>query len=37
MGGLLSVTKGSHEEPRFIVLRYDGGAAGRCWRSSARR
>jgi leucyl aminopeptidase len=25
MGGLLSVTRGSHEEPRFIVLRYDGG------------
>jgi leucyl aminopeptidase len=28
MGGLLSVTKGSHEEPRFIVLRYDGGGGG---------
>jgi leucyl aminopeptidase len=25
MGGLLSVTRGSHEEPRLIVLRYDGG------------
>jgi leucyl aminopeptidase len=25
MGGLLAVTKGSHEEPRFIVLRYNGG------------
>ena len=25
MGGLQSVAKGSHEEPRFIVLRYDGG------------
>jgi len=28
MGGLLAVTKGSDEEPRFIVLRYDGGGAG---------
>ena len=28
MGGLLAVTKGSHEEPRFIVLRYDGGGPG---------
>ena len=28
MGGLLAVTKGSHEEPRFIVLRYDGGGGG---------
>ncbi|MGH2979063.1 MAG: leucyl aminopeptidase family protein, partial [Solirubrobacterales bacterium] len=28
MGGLLSVTQGSHEEPRFIVLRYDGGGGG---------
>ena len=28
MGGLLSVTKGTHEEPRFIVLRYDGGGGG---------
>jgi leucyl aminopeptidase len=25
MGGLLSVTRGSHEEPRLIVLRYAGG------------
>jgi leucyl aminopeptidase len=25
MGGLVSVARGSHEEPRFIVLRYDGG------------
>ena len=25
MGGLLAVSKGSHEEPRLIVLRYDGG------------
>ena len=25
MGGLLAVTKGSHEEPRLIVLRYNGG------------
>jgi leucyl aminopeptidase len=25
MGGLLAVAKGSHEEPRLIVLRYDGG------------
>jgi leucyl aminopeptidase len=28
MGGLMSVAKGSHEEPRFIVLRYDGGGGG---------
>jgi leucyl aminopeptidase len=28
MGGLLSVTRGSHAEPRFIVLRYDGGGGG---------
>ena len=28
MGGLQAVTKGSHEEPRFIVLRYDGGGPG---------
>jgi leucyl aminopeptidase len=28
MGGLLAVAKGSHEEPRFIVLRYDGGGPG---------
>jgi leucyl aminopeptidase len=26
MGGLLAVTRGSHEEPRLIVLRYDGEA-----------
>jgi leucyl aminopeptidase len=26
MGGLLAVSRGTHEEPRFIVLRYDGGA-----------
>jgi leucyl aminopeptidase len=25
MGGLLSVAQGSHEEPRLIVMRYDGG------------
>ena len=25
MGGLQAVAQGSHEEPRFIVLRYDGG------------
>jgi leucyl aminopeptidase len=29
MGGLLAVAKGSYEEPRFIVLRYEGGADGR--------
>jgi leucyl aminopeptidase len=29
MGGLLAVAKGSYEEPRFIVLRYDGGGSGR--------
>jgi leucyl aminopeptidase len=28
MGGLLAVAQGSHEEPRFIVLRYDGGGGG---------
>ncbi len=28
MGGLQAVAKGSHEEPRFIVLRYDGGGPG---------
>jgi leucyl aminopeptidase len=28
MGGLISVARGSHEEPRFIVLRYDGGGGG---------
>jgi leucyl aminopeptidase len=28
MGGLVSVARGSHEEPRFIVLRYDGGGGG---------
>jgi leucyl aminopeptidase len=28
MGGLLAVAKGSHEEPRLIVLRYDGGGPG---------
>jgi leucyl aminopeptidase len=28
MGGLLAVAKGSHEEPRLIVLRYDGGGKG---------
>src|SRR5918994_621257 len=28
MGGLISVSRGSHEEPRFIVLRYRGGADG---------
>jgi leucyl aminopeptidase len=28
MGGLQAVTKGSHEEPRFIVLRYNGGGPG---------
>src|SRR3954468_3024825 len=25
MGGLLAVSKGSHEEPRLIVMRYNGG------------
>jgi leucyl aminopeptidase len=25
MGGLVAVSRGSHEEPQFIVLRYDGG------------
>jgi leucyl aminopeptidase len=28
MGGLLSVAQGSHEEPRLIVMRYDGGQKG---------
>jgi leucyl aminopeptidase len=28
MGGLLAVSRGSHEEPRLIVLRYDGGGKG---------
>ncbi len=28
MGGLQAVTQGSHEEPRFIVLRYSGGGPG---------
>jgi leucyl aminopeptidase len=28
MGGLIAVSRGSHEEPRFIVLRYRGGAEG---------
>jgi leucyl aminopeptidase len=28
MGGLQAVAKGSHEEPRFIVMRYDGGGPG---------
>jgi leucyl aminopeptidase len=28
MGGLQAVAKGSHEEPRFIVLRYEGGGPG---------
>jgi leucyl aminopeptidase len=28
MGGLQAVAKGSHEEPRFIVLRYNGGGPG---------
>ena len=28
MGGVVSVARGSHEEPRFIVLRYDGGGGG---------
>ena len=27
MGGLLAVTRGSHEEPRLILLRYDGGGS----------
>jgi leucyl aminopeptidase len=27
MGGLVAVAKGSHEEPRLIVLRYNGGGA----------
>jgi leucyl aminopeptidase len=29
MGGLLAVSRGTHEQPRFIVLRYDGGAGPR--------
>jgi leucyl aminopeptidase len=29
MGGLLAVAKGSYEEPRFIVLRYNGGSGER--------
>jgi leucyl aminopeptidase len=28
MGGLLAVAQGSHQEPRFIVLRYEGGGPG---------
>jgi leucyl aminopeptidase len=28
MGGIVAVSKGTHEEPRFIVLRYQGGADG---------
>jgi leucyl aminopeptidase len=28
MGGIVAVSKGTHEEPRFIVLRYRGGADG---------
>ncbi|HET7574616.1 MAG TPA: M17 family metallopeptidase, partial [Solirubrobacterales bacterium] len=28
MGGLQAVAKGSHEEPRFIILRYNGGGPG---------
>jgi leucyl aminopeptidase len=28
MGGLQAVAQGSHQEPRFIVLRYDGGGPG---------
>jgi leucyl aminopeptidase len=28
MGGLLAVTRGSHEEPRLIVMRYSGGGGG---------
>jgi leucyl aminopeptidase len=28
MGGMLSVAQGSHEEPRLIVMRYDGGQKG---------
>ena len=28
MGGLIAVSRGSHEEPRFIVLRYRGAAEG---------
>ena len=29
MGALLSVARASHQPPKFIVLRYDGGAKGR--------
>jgi leucyl aminopeptidase len=29
MGGLLAVAQGSHQEPRLIVMRYDGGGSGR--------
>jgi leucyl aminopeptidase len=29
MGGLLAVARGSHEEPRLIVMRYDGGEQGK--------
>jgi leucyl aminopeptidase len=29
MGGLLAVAQGSHQEPRLIVLRYEGGGSGR--------
>jgi leucyl aminopeptidase len=28
MGGIVAVSRGTHEEPRFIVLRYRGGAEG---------
>jgi len=28
MGSLLSVTKGSHQPPKFIILRHDGGKSG---------
>jgi leucyl aminopeptidase len=28
MGGLLAVARGSHQEPRLIVMRYDGGGEG---------
>ena len=31
MGGLLAVAQGSHQEPRFIVLRYDGGGRRPRW------
>ena len=36
MGGLVGVAQGSDEEPRLIVLRYDGRADAARWRSSAR-